>query len=153
MQAIKSQTTREEYLELDTTSFEKNEFYNGEIFAMSGGTFNHAAISTNTTTTLSNKLNNTSCRPMNSDMRITTSTGLDTYPDISVFCGEPQLTDNNCTLLNPALLIEVLSPSTHTYQILALPLHPNPTRLPAHRLRIDPCRTPPTSGHRRVADA
>lgn len=115
MQALKSHITREEYLEIDNSSTGKHEFYQGDIFAMSGGTFNHSAISTNITTTLQNLLNKTPCRPMNSDMRITTPSGLDTYPDISVFCGDPELTDNQCTLLNPALLIEVLSPSTKNY--------------------------------------
>ena len=115
MQALKSHITREEYLEIDQSSEGKHEFYRGEIFAMSGGTFNHSAIGTNLTATLQRLLNKTPCRPMNSDMRITTPSGLDTYPDISVFCGNPELTDNNCTLLNPALLVEVLSPSTKNY--------------------------------------
>ena len=112
---MKSHITREEYLEIDSTSTEKHEFYQGDIFAMSGGSFNHSAIGTNLTTTLQNLLDKTPCRPMNSDMRVTTPSGLDTYPDISVFCGDPELTDNNCTLLNPALLIEVLSPGTKNY--------------------------------------
>ena len=75
----------------------------------------HSVIGTNVATTLQNLLSKSSCRPMNSDMRITPPSGLNTYPDISVFCGDPELTDNNCTLLNPALLIEVLSPSTKNY--------------------------------------
>lgn len=115
MQALKSHTTREAYLEFDAASADKHEFYQGEIFAMSVGTFNHSAIGTNITTALQNLLRKTPCRPMNSDMRVTTPSGLDTYPDISVFCGDPELTDNNCTLLNPALLIEVLSPRTKNY--------------------------------------
>lgn len=115
MQALKSHVTREEYLEIDNASTGKHEFYKGEVFAMSGGTFNHSAIGTNITTTLQNLLNKTPCRPMNSDMRITTPSGLDTYPDISVYCGDPELSDNQCTLLNPSLLIEVLSPSTKNY--------------------------------------
>ena len=115
MRALKTHVNRDEYLEYDSTSELKHEFFQGEIFAMSGGTFNHSAISTNVTSSLSNLLNKSPCRPMNSDMRVSTPSGLDTYPDISVFCGDPELTDNNCTLLNPALLIEVLSPSTKNY--------------------------------------
>lgn len=115
MQALKTHANREEYLEYDSVSEQKHEYYQGEIFAMSGGTFNHSAISTNVTSALSNLLNNTPRRPMNSDMRVATPSGLDTYPDISVFCGDPELTDNDCTLRNPALLIEVLSPSTKNY--------------------------------------
>lgn len=49
---------------------------------------------------------------MNIDMRIHTPSGLDTYPDISVFCGDPELTDKQGTLHKPVLIIEVLSPST-----------------------------------------
>ncbi|MEZ5538180.1 MAG: Uma2 family endonuclease [Thiolinea sp.] len=115
MQVLKSHVTREEYLEIDAASDLKHEFYQGEIFAMSGGTFNHSAISTNVTTALQNLLNNSSCRPMNSDMRVSTPSGLDTYPDVSVFCGEPELTDKQRTLLNPIILIEVLSPTTKNY--------------------------------------
>ncbi|MEZ5448471.1 MAG: Uma2 family endonuclease [Thiolinea sp.] len=115
MQALKSHLTREQYLEHDAASEQKHEFYQGEIFAMSGGTFNHSAISTNVTTILKNLLADSPCRPMNSDMRVTTPSGLDTYPDISVFCGQPELTDKDCTLLNPVILIEVLSPRTKNY--------------------------------------
>lgn len=115
MQAVKQHATRDEYLRFDTNSPQKHEFYRGKIFAMSGGTFNHSGIALNIATTLRNQLRGTSCQPMNSDMRITTPSGLDTYPDISVFCNEPELSDNNCTLRNPVLLIEVLSPSTSSY--------------------------------------
>jgi Uma2 family endonuclease len=52
---------------------------------------------------------------MNSDMRIATPSGLNTYPDTSVYCHAPELTDNNRTLLNPVLIVEVLSPSTRSY--------------------------------------
>ena len=115
MQALKTHANRDEYLEYDSASELKHEFFQGEIFAMSGGTFNHSAISTNVTSALSNLLSKSLCRPMNSDMRVSTPSGLDTYPDISVFCGDPELTDNDCTLLNPELLIEVLSPRTKNY--------------------------------------
>lgn len=107
--------SRDEYLALEDSAEMKHEFYQGQIFAMSGGTFNHAKISSNTLTTLSVKLRDKFCTAMNSDMRVNTPSGLDTYPDISVFCGKPLLTDNQRTLLNPVLLIEVLSPSTRRY--------------------------------------
>lgn len=113
--AIKSACSREDYLAFEDTSEIKHEFYQGEIFAMSGGMFNHAKILANTLTALSVKLRGKSCTAMNSDMRVNTPSGLDTYPDISVFCGKPLLTDNQRTLLNPVLLIEVLSPSTRRY--------------------------------------
>ncbi|MEZ5535559.1 MAG: Uma2 family endonuclease [Thiolinea sp.] len=115
MQALKTQTTRAEYLELDESSPEKHEFYNGQIFAMSGGTYNHSTIGLNIATTLRNQLQGKPCQPMNSDMRVHTQSGLDTYPDISVFCGEPELTDQERTLHNPVVIIEVLSPTTRNY--------------------------------------
>jgi Uma2 family endonuclease len=107
--------TREEYLTLEATSQEKHEFYHGEIFAMAGGTFNHAEISGNVYSTLRTKLRNQPCRPTNSDMRIGTPSGLMTYPDVAIFCGQPELIDNQRTLLNPVVIIEVLSPSTRGY--------------------------------------
>ncbi len=107
--------TREEYFELENKSDIKHEFFNGEIFAMSGGTFNHAAIGANTVTAFKIKLRGKCCTPTNSDMRIETPDGLITYPDAAIFCGSPELTENQCALLNPVVIIEVLSPSTRRY--------------------------------------
>ncbi len=107
--------TREEYFDLENSSEIKHEFSNGEIFAMSGGTFNHAAIGANTVTAFKIKLRGKCCTPTNSDMRIETPNGLITYPDAAIFCGEPELTENQCALLNPVVIIEVLSPSTRRY--------------------------------------
>ena len=115
MQAVKEHTTRSDYLEFDETSPEKHEFYDGQIFAMSGGTFNHSTIGLNIATVLRNQLRGKPCQPMHSDMRVHTPSGLDTYPDISVFCDEPELTDNDRTLHNPVVIVEVLSPSTRSY--------------------------------------
>lgn len=107
--------TRDEYFGLEKNSEIKHEFYNGEIFAMSGGTFNHAAIGVNVVTTFKIKLRSKCCKPTNSDMRIETPNGLVTYPDAAVYCGTPELTENQCALLNPVVIIEVLSPSTRRY--------------------------------------
>lgn len=107
--------SRDDYFALE--SEEKYEFYQGEIFAMTGGTFNHAKISGNTFSTLNVKLRGKCCQPSNSDMRIETPSGLITYPDVSVFCGKPELTENQCSLLNPSVIIEVLSPSTRRYDL------------------------------------
>ncbi|TAN51374.1 MAG: Uma2 family endonuclease [Methylococcaceae bacterium] len=115
MQAIKTQIDRAEYLRLDAASPVKHEFYRGEIFAMAGGTFSHAKISLNISSHLHALLRGNPCRPMNSDMRVATPSGLDTYPDVSVYCHEPELADNDCTLLNPVLIVEVLSPGTRSY--------------------------------------
>lgn len=108
-------STREKYLTLEEQSDIKHEFFQGEIFAMSGGTYNHSKIAVNITSELSSKLRGKNCTPMNSDMRIHTPSGLDTYPDVSVFCGKPELQDQQRSLLNPVLIVEVLSPSTRTY--------------------------------------
>ncbi|MDM8546689.1 Uma2 family endonuclease [Candidatus Venteria ishoeyi] len=114
-QAIKQNTTRENYLAWEEQSNHKHEFFQGEIFAMSGGSFNHARLSVNILSSLSQSLRGKPCQPMNSDMRIQTPTGLDTYPDVSVFCGEPELSDQQRTLLNPVVIFEILSPSTRDY--------------------------------------
>jgi len=116
MQAVAIQyVTREDYFAFEETSEEKHEFFRGEIFAMSGGTFNHSRISVKTTSALEVKLKGKKCQPVNSDMKIETPTGLITYPDAAVFCGKPELTSNQCALLNPVVIIEVLSPSTRRY--------------------------------------
>lgn len=115
MQAIKTQISRDDYLRLDEAATEKHEFYSGQMFAMAGGTYQHARIGLNVTTELAVRLRGKPCHPMNSDMRVATPSGLNTYPDTSVYCHAPELTDNNRTLLNPVLIVEVLSPSTRSY--------------------------------------
>ena len=115
MLQAKPTLSRADYLQLDEQSHEKHEFLDGQVYAMAGGTFNHARVSGNIFATLRQALRGKPCQPMNSDMRVHTPSGLDTYPDISVFCGEPELTDNQRTLLNPLIIIEVLSPSTRDY--------------------------------------
>ena len=113
MEAVKQEATRDEYLLFEAESDSKHEFYRGEIFAMTGGTLNHSRISVNIASLLNLKLK--ACKPTNSDMRVQTPSGLDTYPDISVYCGKPELKDNDRTLLNPVVIFEVLSPSTRSY--------------------------------------
>jgi len=115
MQQALASCTRDDYLRLDETSDGRHEFFQGEVFAMTGGSFNHAAIGLNIATTLTTSLRGGPCRPMNSDLRIHTPAGLDTYPDVSAFCGEPELSDRQKTLLNPVVIIEVLSPTTRSY--------------------------------------
>jgi Uma2 family endonuclease len=114
-EALSNSMTRAEYLAYDEAAPEKYEFLARQIFAMSGGTFNHATIGLNAAATLRNQLRGKPCQPLNSDMRIHTPSGLDTYPDVSVYCGQPELSDNERTLNNPVLIIEVLSPSTLSY--------------------------------------
>ena len=107
----------EEYLEMETAATEKHEYYGGEIFAMSGALLPHNIISVNTLVYLHQKLKGKSCRPFNSDMRIHIEKNtLFTYPDISVVCGEAKtLNDDNFNLLNPTIIIEILSKSTKNY--------------------------------------
>ena len=113
MEALQDHLTREQYLAIDEASPDKHQFYQGEIFAMSGGSFNHSRIAMNIGAHV--QVSSNSCVPMTSDMRVSTPSGLDTYPDVSVYCGDPELTDNNSTLLNPVLIVEVLSKSTRGY--------------------------------------
>jgi Uma2 family endonuclease len=115
MQTALKYISREEYFTLEESAKEKHEFYQGEIFAMAGGSFNHSAIGVNIITSLKTKLRGKSCQPTNSDMRVETPDSLITYPDATIFCGEPELSENQCSLLNPIVIIEVLSPSTRAY--------------------------------------
>ncbi|MBL0744922.1 Uma2 family endonuclease [Chryseolinea lacunae] len=113
----KRKFTQSEYLEAERKASVKSEFYKGEIFAMSGASFNHNVITTNFLVALSILLKNKSYRPFGSDMRLhIPANSLLTYPDISVVCGEIELLDSNFdTMLNPSFVAEVLSPSTRDY--------------------------------------
>ncbi len=114
-QAAIQKISREAYLAMEEQSEVRHQFFNGEVFAMTGGTFNHSAIAGNLYLSMGSRLGGSSCRPMNGDMRIQTPSGLDTYPDVSVFCGKPELSDKQRTLHNPVVIFEVLSPSTRNY--------------------------------------
>jgi len=113
----KQKITIEEYLKLEETSQEKHEYYKGEVFAMSGPKVTHNIIAGNIFIGLGTKLRGKSCRPFNSDQRIHIDKNtLFTYPDISIICGEIKtLNDDNWNVLNPTVLIEILSPSTKNY--------------------------------------
>ena len=113
----KEKISIEEYLEMENASLEKHEYYKGEIFAMSGAKVPHNAISGNLFVALSNKLKGKKCKPYKSDQRIhIPSNTLFTYPDISIICGEViSLNDDDWNVLNPTVIIEVLSPSTKNY--------------------------------------
>jgi len=113
----KTRITPEEYLQFERASQEKHEYYAGEIFAMTGASRNHNRIVTSTVAALYAQLRERPCDIFSSDMRVKIhSTGLYTYPDISILCGGPQFEDSEIdTLLNPAVIIEVLSPSTEAY--------------------------------------
>lgn len=106
-----------EYLERERLADYKSEYYDGEVFAMSGGTRNHSLIATNVSTSLNLALRGSGCLVFNSDLRVhIPEAGLYTYPDVSVVCGEERfLDDEQDTLVNPVLVVEVLSPSTERY--------------------------------------
>jgi Uma2 family endonuclease len=106
-----------EYLEMEKEADQKHEYYQGELFAMSGAKVQHNIIVSNLLTGLGIKLKGSSCRPFNSDQRIhIPQNTLFTYPDISIICGEINTLDNDkWNVLNPSVIIEVLSPSTRNY--------------------------------------
>ena len=109
--------TPTEYLKLERAAELRHEYFNGEMFAMSGGSPQHSLIKMNTGRDLGNKLKHRPCTAFDSDLRIrVSSSGLYTYPDISVVCGELEFDDNQRdTMLNPTLLVEVLSASSEAY--------------------------------------
>ena len=107
----------EEYLELDRVAEFRSEYYNGRMYAMAGGSYLHALIIGNLARELGIVLKKTPCTVTTSDVRTRVSVnGLYTYPDIAVVCGEAKLLDGRRdTLLNPVLIVEVLSPSSEAY--------------------------------------
>jgi Uma2 family endonuclease len=109
--------TESEYLEIERAAEFKSEFFDGEMFAMSGGTRWHSLISANFGGELRNALKGGKCIVYESNLRLKVeATGLLTYPDVMVaFEGQRFSDDHMDTLLNPSVLIEVLSDSTEAY--------------------------------------
>lgn len=107
----------DEYLALERVSDHKSEFLNGETFAMAGASPRHALIVGNLVRELSLALRDRPGAVFASDLRLrVTPTGLYTYPDVMVACGDLQFADDQRdTLLNPTLIVEVLSPSTQDW--------------------------------------
>ncbi len=113
----KKYITVEEYLEAEVNSSERHEYYNGEIFAKAGASIEHNRISSNTLVELGSKLKGKNCVPYSADLRIKVSKNeLYTYPDISVICGEIKKSEDAFdTVINPTVLIEILSDATKDY--------------------------------------
>ena len=110
--------TPEAYLELERKASTKNEYVNGETIAIGGANFAHNFITLDTATHFSNQLIGTECQVAGTgDLRVKVDqTDSYFYPDIVVVCGEPRAEDNAFdTLLNPTLIVEVLSASTEIY--------------------------------------
>ena len=109
--------TPEEYLTWERKQPFKNEYHNGQIIAMSGASRSHNRITVDITIQLGNQLMNSECEVFASEMRVRTNPEVSYfYPDVIVVCGEPRFEDDTFdTLLNPIIVIEVLSPSTAAF--------------------------------------
>ncbi len=107
----------EAYLEMENASMEKHEYYKGEIFARPGSKVPHNIITGNLFFAIWQKLKGKKCQSFGSDLRIhIPSNTLFTYPDISIICGEIQtLNNDDYNVLNPTVIVEVLSKSTKNY--------------------------------------
>lgn len=109
--------SEESYLDYERASPVKHEYFRGRIYAMTGAKEPHNLIASNAIALLHSQLRRKPCRVYPSDMRLKVlRTGLNTYPDIIVICGQPQFTDTvRDTITNPTIIIEILSPSTERY--------------------------------------
>ena len=115
--AVQSRLTPVEYLTLERKATTKSEYFNGHIYEMASASREHNLITMNISSGLLVQLREQPCEVYANDMRLKISpTGLYTYPDVVVVCGEPRFEDTDFdTLLNPIVLVEVLSPSTEAY--------------------------------------
>jgi Uma2 family endonuclease len=107
----------EEYLVLERKAEYKSEYVDGRIFAMAGPSRKHNRITLNLASQINEKLRGRQCEAYSNDMRVRVpATSLYAYPDIVAVCGEQQLEDSHLdTLLNPTVIVEVLSASTEAY--------------------------------------
>jgi Uma2 family endonuclease len=114
---LKTYLTQQEYLAIEREAEVKSEYFNGEMYAMSGASRKHNLITLNIAAGLLQQMRGRLCEVYSSDMRVKVSaTGLYIYPDVVAVCGEPKFEDAHVdTLLNPTLLVEVLSASTASY--------------------------------------
>ena len=113
----KSFLTPEEYLAIERRSETRSEYLNGEMFAMVGASRKRNLIAGNIFGELRQALKGKPCEAYTNDMRVRIpATGLYTYPDVVVVCGEPEFEDEHIdTLINPTFVVEVLSDSTESY--------------------------------------
>ncbi len=103
-----------QYLDLERAAPHKSEYLHGQIYAMAGASYEHNLLVANALGELRNALRHSECRAVANDLRVqVAATGMYTYPDVVVICGQPQFADAALdTLLNPTVIVEVLSPST-----------------------------------------
>ncbi len=108
--------TPEEYLARERLADTKSEYYDGEIFAMAGASLEHVRISTNVVIDLGRQLLGSPCEAFTSDLKVRANEMTYAYPDVTVVCGEAQFADAETgVLLNPTLIVEVLSPNTEAW--------------------------------------
>jgi Uma2 family endonuclease len=109
--------TPAQYLAIERKAAFKSEYFNGEMFAMAGASYPHNRVKDNLARHAGNQLNGGPCVVVTSDMRLKVSvTGLYTYPDVVIVCAPPEFEDDRQdVLLNPQVVIEVLSDSTESY--------------------------------------
>jgi Uma2 family endonuclease len=117
MPARKPTMTYAEYFAFEDKATERHEFLDGQVFAMGGGTIEHARLIAGVTITLGNALRDRPCRIFSAELRIRIrATGLTTYPDVSVVCGKAEIdSEDPHAIVNPTLVVEVLSDSTEAY--------------------------------------
>lgn len=115
--ALESRVTYAKYLELEEKASEKHEYLRGVIYAMSGGTSDHGRIAASMIIELGIALRGRPCNVYSSDVRIRiVETDLATYPDASIVCGKLEhAADDRHGVVNPILIVEVLSDSTEAY--------------------------------------
>ncbi len=112
----KTHYTEAEYFEFERTAFGRWEYMNGEIRQMAGGSDDHGMIASNVGRALGNALVPRGCRVYVENLKVHTGDGVDTAPDVSVVCGERlYYLGKTDVILNPLLVVEVLSPSTEGY--------------------------------------
>ncbi|HAT75971.1 MAG TPA: Uma2 family endonuclease [Flavobacterium sp.] len=109
--------SEKDYLDAERLALDKHEYYQGEIFAMSGASIAHNKIAMNSSVDIAAKLKGKKGQSFGSDLRIHIPRNtLYTYPDISIICGEIETTDDKFdTITNPSVIIEILSPLTRNY--------------------------------------
>jgi Uma2 family endonuclease len=107
----------EEYFELERTTGKKYDYVDGQVYLMSGGSFNHSEISFNVETLMKNHLRGGSCRAYNSDVRVRITETKYLYPDVSVSCHPTDRGSGNI-MEHPRVVVEVLSPSNTGYDLL-----------------------------------
>lgn len=109
-------TSAEDYQEMERASSEKHELHHGVIITMTGASLKHNQVVTNLVSEIGQFLKDKSCNVYLNDLRTKVLADTFTYPDVTIVCDEPELLDDHFdTLLNPSVIIEVLSPSTEKY--------------------------------------